>query len=104
MESLTVRRLSITTLLMMLATGYVLSLVPFCLCLGVLAQFGAATITWNGNALTGIGALVASPFIGLAIALVLTVLTGLFLAIGLWLFSRFRPLTLAYAPLVGMGP
>jgi predicted DCC family thiol-disulfide oxidoreductase YuxK len=52
----------------MLAIGYGVSLVPYCTCLGVLAQFGPATITWNEQALTGIAAPVAWPFIGLPLS------------------------------------
>jgi hypothetical protein len=40
--------------------------------------------------------LIASPFIGVFIALMFSGFFGLFLSAGLWLYSRFKPLKMHY--------
>jgi hypothetical protein len=93
-KHITVQRLSVGSLFKLLAIGTSFSLVPFGLLMGVFALFGASTVHWNGQQLTGVAGLIASPFVGLFIALLLTVFAGATCALGLWLFSKLKPLEL----------
>lgn len=95
-ERLEVKRLTTGTVFKILGIGYACSLIPFSLLMGIFSFFGAGTVTWNGQPLTGIVGLVAAPFIGVFLALLFAGLFGLFLAFGLWIFSRFRSLVLVY--------
>lgn len=93
-KEITVKRIAAGTLFKLAGLGLALSLVPFSLLMGVLAMFGASTVHWNQQPLTGFSGLLASPFIGLFLAGFLTMVLGTSMALGLWLYSQFRPLTL----------
>ncbi|MBL8469415.1 hypothetical protein [Methyloversatilis discipulorum] len=93
-KEITVQRISAGTLFKLAGLGLVLTMLPFALLMGCLALFGASTVSWNQEPLTGISGFVASPIIGLVLAAVFTMLLGTSMALGLWLYSRFRPLTL----------
>ena len=62
--------------------------------MGCFALFGADTLTWNKEQMHGIAALLVSPFVGLFIALIFTLFLGSAMAFGLWVYSKFRPITL----------
>jgi hypothetical protein len=93
-RTLTVRRIHTRTVFRLLAAGIFCSIVPFTVLMGVLAAFGMKTVSWNNEPVTGITGLLASPFIGLFIAAFFTAIAGVGIAFGLWLYSRFRPLTM----------
>jgi hypothetical protein len=75
-----------------MAIGLGCSMVPLFTILGVLAAFGAQTVNWNGQPLTGLSGLAASPLIGLRLAGIGTVFLGSACALGLWLYSFIRPM------------
>ena len=91
---ITVQRLSAGTLFKLASIGLGITLVLFALVMGVFAFFGASTINWNHQQLTGWRGLIASPFLGVFLALLFTAFLGCCMAFGLWLYSKFRPLTL----------
>jgi hypothetical protein len=93
-REISVDRLSAGTVFKLVATGLACSVIPFSVLMGVLSLFGASTVTWNQQTVTGVYGLIASPFIGLVLVLVLTMFLGSCVAFGLWLFSKFRPTTL----------
>lgn len=95
-EQLEIKRLTTGTIFKLLVIGCAFSIIPFSLVMGVLSFFGATTVTWNDQPLTGISGLAASPFIGVFITLIIAGFFGLFIAAGLWVFSRFKPLKLHY--------
>ena len=88
-------RLSAGSIYKIAFVGLLCSFMPLCLFFGVLAMFGFNTITWNGQAIHGLNGFLLSP----VIALIGIVLMGAFLgtacAVGLWVFSKFRPLLLS---------
>jgi hypothetical protein len=92
---LTFRRLSTGSVFRMVAIGCFWSMVPFAVLMGVFALFGFHTVTWNHEPVIGISGLLASPFIGLFVAAIFTIFTGVFLSVGLWLYSKFRPVTIS---------
>jgi hypothetical protein len=95
-EKIEIKRLSTGTIFKVLLIGGAFSIVPFSLVMGILSLFGASTVTWNDQPLTGFSGLIAAPFIGAFITLVISGLFGLFMAAGLWVYSKFKPLTLHY--------
>jgi len=87
-----IRRLSFPSVYKLVFIGLAFSLVPFCLASGIFAFFGAKTLEWNKEYLTGAAGLVAAPFIGVFITLVCTAILGSLTAIGLWIYSKVRVL------------
>jgi len=94
--SLQVRKLSLGTVYKLTALGFLFSMVPFAVLMGLFAAFGAETLSWNDQPVTGLTGLIASPFIGLFIALLFSALLGTAMALGLWVYSWFGTLTLEY--------
>jgi hypothetical protein len=93
-KEIIVQRVSTGTLFKLAGLGLTLTLIPFSILMGCLALFGASTVTWNEQPLTGVAGLLASPFIGAFVTGVFTIFLGACMALGLWLYSSFRPLTL----------
>jgi hypothetical protein len=93
-ESITVTRLSTWTLFKLTGIGLTLALVLSTVILGVLAIVGLGEVSWNGRALPGAIGLMAAPLIGAAVAAVFTVVLGVWMALGLWLYSMLGPITL----------
>ena len=60
----------------------------------MIAFFGFHTVSWNQQPVTGQKGLLASPFIGLFLAVLFTIIIGAFLSLGLWIYSTIHPLTL----------
>lgn len=93
-ETITVARLKASAVLKIHFIGLAGFLVPLSLVQGVLATFGFNSLVWNGSYLHGAGALLAGPLMGLALATLLTLAMTPFSFLGLWLYSRLRPLQL----------
>jgi len=93
-KEITIQRLSAGSLFKLSAIGLFATIVPFSVLLGFGALFGASTINWDQQAITGTAGLIASPFIGALTALIFTMILGCSMAFGVWLFSLFRPLSL----------
>ena len=94
MHTIQIARLSVGSIYKLFGVGFLSFMVPFSTLMGVLALFGFNTVRWNGQPLTGVWGLLLSPFIGLFIAGVFTLFVGTLIALGLWLFSWVRPMTL----------
>jgi hypothetical protein len=95
-EEIEVRRLKVSSIFELLGLGYLFFFVPFALIMGIFSLFGAETIHWNSQPITGIPGLITSPFIGAFIALLFTGFSGVTVSIGLWIFSNLKPLTIHY--------
>jgi len=95
-ETLEIRRFSFGTIYKILAIASSFSLVPVAVLMGLFAFFGAPTIVWNGQHLTGLMGLIASPFVGIMLALIFTGFLGTLFACGLWLYSKFSSLEIEY--------
>jgi hypothetical protein len=89
-KTITIRKLSTGTIFKLIAIGNLCSIIPFSLLMGILAFFGAETVTWNDKQLVGLEGLIASPFIGLFISFIFTAFFGILVSFGLWVFSKFR--------------
>jgi hypothetical protein len=89
-ETITTKKLSTGSIFKLIAIGTLCSIVPLSIFMGVFALFGANSVSWNGKPITGFAGLAMSPFIGLFISFVFTALLGVFVSLGLWVFSKFR--------------
>lgn len=93
-KEIEVQRVAMGTLFKLAGLGLLLTLVPFGLLMGCFALFGASTVHWNQQSVTGVSGLLLSPLIGLLLAALFTMFLGSCMSLGLWIYSRFRPLTL----------
>lgn len=89
-----IQRLGAGSVFKLAAVGLACSLLPLSVFFGVLAAFGAQTITWNGQHLTGLSGLAMSPVVGLMLTGIGTLFLGSACAFGLWLYSLVRPMTI----------
>src|SRR5258706_3880657 len=87
-KSIIIKRFTVGTLFKIVAIGCSISLFGFAILMGVLAFFGAHTVNWNREPVTGVSGLVASPFIGAALAVFFTLFGLLNFAFSFWLFSK----------------
>ena len=88
------QRLSAGSVYKLWLIGLAASMIPLGALFGALALFGFNTVRWNGLPLHGFAGLAAGPMIGVFAALLLTAFLGSAAVLGLWLYSKFRPITL----------
>ena len=91
---LSLERLSVGSVYKLVLLGSAMSLVPLSLVLGICAFFGLSTISWNGAQVYGMNGLLLSPVIGALLSVFATAFLGTAMVVGLWLFSKVRPLSL----------
>lgn len=89
-----VQRLSVGSIYKLFFIGLVTSLGTVGFVLGVLSFFGFDTVSWNGQQVHGVSGVLAGIFLGLFLALVFGIILGSACVLGLWLYSKFRPLSL----------
>ena len=90
-----VQRLSVGSIYKLFFIGLVISLGIIGLVSGILALFGFDTVNWNGEPVHGVAGIIVGPLVGLFLALLFGTLLGSACVCGLWLYSKFRPLTLS---------
>src|SRR3982750_4368038 len=93
-HSIEIRRIRTGSVFRIVAAGTFFSITPFFILMGVLAAFGMDSLKWNNQPIVGLKAILAGPFMGLFAAALFTALIGLMLSLGLWLYSKFRPLSI----------
>lgn len=101
MGKIVVKRLRTKAVFKIILLGMILISVPLFTLLGILASFGLVTMYWGSQALTGSSAIIAGPFIGLFMALILGLVTSVLSSLGLMLYAKMRPITIEYYPLKG---
>lgn len=95
-NTIQITRLTAGTTFRVVATGLILSFLPLSIVAGVLSYFGKTTIDWYGRPLTGLSGLVAAPVVGVVSALGCTALLGGAIHLGLWLYSKAKPLEVTF--------
>lgn len=95
-----VQRPSVGSVFKIMFVGLAASLVPLGVLFGILAASGFDTVHWNGEALHGVAGLVTGPLLGLLSALIFSVFFEAAIAVGLWVYSKLRPLSLKGKDLV----
>jgi hypothetical protein len=88
-------RLSTGSIYKLWMIGLTTSFVPLGAVFGVFSLFGYDAVTRNGQPLHGFSGLLAGPFVGAFVALMFTALLGSASALGLWVFSKFKPISIA---------
>lgn len=59
---------------------------------GLFGCFGYDTVSWNQHYIHGLLALPVGLFIGVLMSAIMTAIIGSLSCLGLWIYSRFRPL------------
>lgn len=86
--------LSYSALFSLLIRGHLVIWVLFCTGCGIAGFLGYNTITINSQHLHGITALIGGIVLGPIFALVFGILNWLFVSLGLWLYTRVKPICL----------
>ena len=97
-QSITITRMRTGSIFRLVAAGMFCSLVPFFILMGIFASLGMNSLRWNNEPVYGLKGLVLSPLMGVFAAALFTAFVGVMLALGTWIYSRFRPLTLRVIP------
>lgn len=92
--TISAQRLSIGSVYKLWLIGLGSAMAPFGVLCGVLAMFEFNTVTLNGQPLHGVAGLVVGSLLGFVLAFMFTVFLGTTAILGLWLYSKFRPITL----------
>lgn len=93
-----IKRLKPGSLFKLIFIGYAIILIPFSILCGISSLFGMGTVTWNNQPITGIPGLIASPFIGIFLTILFSILGWIGLCIGLWIYSKFKNIELEFIP------
>ncbi|CCH07004.1 hypothetical protein [Achromobacter xylosoxidans] len=96
MRDIQIRKLSLKSVFKLIAIGQYLAWIPFAILCAIGTFFGLGSIQWNGRVLEGLDALLISPVIGFIIATGVTLVVGTSTTVGLWLWSKLRPLNLRF--------
>jgi hypothetical protein len=93
-ETITVARLSTWTVFKLVGIGLTLGMTVTFMVAGVLSLFGLVRLTYLGIVLPDAVGLMLSPLIAVTLAAGFTLGLGSCIALGLWLYSWLRPITL----------
>lgn len=96
MEQIEVKKVSAGTVYKIFIVGLTSGFIPLFLLFGIMAAFGMETLNWNGEAVTGIKAIFIAPLMAIFMSLIFTAIIGSICALGLWLFSQFKPLKIEF--------
>lgn len=92
--ALSVRRLSTGSVYKLVFIGLLTSMLPLGLLMGLMAWIGFETVHWQGMPVSGPAGVGVGVLAGLWVTLAFTAVMGSLMALGLWLYGRFRPLQL----------
>jgi ABC-type polysaccharide/polyol phosphate export permease len=95
-KSITVKRFTVGSSFKIVLIGVSISMIAFAILMGVFALFGAQTVHWGQQPITGVAGLLASPFIGVFLAVIFSFFGWLGFMFSFWLFSRFGSMTIEY--------
>lgn len=96
MKQVEVKKVSAGTVYKLFAIGLTVGFLPLFLLFGVLGAFGMEALTWNEQPVTGIKAIFVGPLMALFMSLMFTAIIGSVCALGLWIFSFFKPLSIEF--------
>lgn len=96
MEQVEVKKVSAGTVYKLFAVGLTVGFLPLFFLFGVLGALGMETLTWNEQPVTGIKAIFVGPLMAVFMSLIFTALLGSICALGLWIFSFFKPLKIEF--------
>ncbi len=93
-ESIRIGRLRTGSVYKLILVGLLLGFFPLFVLLGILGAMDIVTLSWNEQPVIGPKAVVIGPLMGVFFAFIFTAVIGSVVALGLWMFGCFRPLTL----------
>jgi hypothetical protein len=96
LQELSVQRLSAGSVYKVIGLGTLFFMVPFGVLMGLFALFGAATVHWKQESVTGLTGFLLGPVVGLSASLFFTVFLGTVCNVGLWLYSKAGAFKLQY--------
>ncbi|MEB4675877.1 hypothetical protein MXL54_13980 [Enterobacteriaceae bacterium G50] len=88
----TLKRIKPSSIYRLMLIGLGIPLQIFAVVCGVMGIFGADMVKWNNQPVHGILALPAAIFSALFVTVLFTAFLGSVVCLGLWIYSRFRPL------------
>ena len=96
-----VRRISRNSLFKIMLIGFSTVCIPFSILCGILSLFGAETVHWDNQPMTGVSGLLAALALGPLLALFFACLSSVAWS-GLWIYSKFRTMVIHYTPVEEM--
>lgn len=93
---LKVARVRGSSIVKMVILGSAIGCTLFTSVFGIAALFGVEALQWNGQYVTGVKALLSSPFIGAFMGILLGLISAPFIYVGLRVYSIFRGISLEY--------
>ena len=88
----TLKRIKPSAIYRLMLIGLGIPLQIFAVVCGIMGIFGADMVKWNNQPVHGILALPASIVSALFVTVLFTAFLGSVSCLGLWIYSRFRPL------------
>lgn len=88
----TLKRIKASVIYRLLLIGLAIPMLIFSFICGVMGMFGYDMVKWNNETIHGILALPMALLSGLMVTVLFTVFIGSIACLGLWIYSRFRPL------------
>ncbi|SMB88398.1 hypothetical protein SAMN05660772_01197 [Pasteurella testudinis DSM 23072] len=96
MANISVKKLTTGTIYKLVFIGLLVAFLPLSLVLGFLGYFDLLYVTWNQQPVNGIAAFYLAPVILLFVALIWGLFVGSVISLGLWIYSKFRPITISF--------
>ena len=90
------KKISKKSLFKILFMGSLFGMGTFTVLCGIAAFFGAETVNWNGEVRTGLEGLLYGILMAPFMAILFSCVMWCFLAFGLWVYSFFGTLNIAY--------
>jgi hypothetical protein len=91
-SGITVKRVRASIIYRLILIGLGIPVFIFGFICGVMGIFGYDMVKWNNEVIHGILALPVALFSSLLITVLFTAMFGSVVCLGLWIYSRFRPL------------
>lgn len=94
MQTISCRGLSVGSLFKILFIGLLIPIFLISVIYGVFALFGFDTVTFDGKHVYGIVGLLVALVIGIVLPSIMSAVLWLLILLGVWVYTRFRPITL----------
>lgn len=94
LQSIQTKGLSVFSIFKILFLGLLFSVGPLFIIAGICSYFGAHVLTLNGETVIGLKGLITGIFMAPVFPFIAATLLFLLIAFGLWLFTRFKNLTI----------
>jgi hypothetical protein len=100
LQSIQTKGLSIDSLFKIIFLGLLFSLGPLMVIAGFCSYFGIHSITLNGEYVFGLKGLLTGIIMAPLFPLITASLLSIFIAFGLWLYTRFKSLNIKIKPVI----